>query len=230
MTTFKLTLSAALAASLLVTPEARAANDLTTPTAFTKMMAMFDIDEEKADRYWRLYGFIADGSMARPEAFENYGAPVEPEVRMEVDLTLVDPPLQPTPQLNDEPVHADTAIMVEPSILAACGMSQPTAYFAFDSAKVSSGFDPMLRILVDCMSDYPLDDARLNITGHADPRGPEEYNRELGLERANAVARELGSYGFDLERVDTYSWGESQAPEDPEQWDEARRVVIRLDR
>ena len=44
MTTFKLTLSAALVASLMVTPEARADESLSTPAAFTQMLALIDVD------------------------------------------------------------------------------------------------------------------------------------------------------------------------------------------
>ena len=168
--------------------------------------------------------------MMRPGAFENYGAPVESEVRAEIDLAVVEPPVRMTPEPVDEPEYENTAIFIEPSLLAACGMSQPTAYFALDSAKLSMATDPMINVLVNCMDEYPLDDARLTITGHADPRGPEEYNRELGLDRANALARKLVEYGLNEDRIDTYSWGEAKASDDPEDWNTDRRVVIRLDK
>lgn len=53
-------------------------------------------------------------------------------------------------------------------------------------------------------------DVYIEIQGHTDSRGSEEYNERLGLDRAESVRRYLSSqHGFALHRMSTISYGES---------------------
>jgi peptidoglycan-associated lipoprotein len=54
----------------------------------------------------------------------------------------------------------------------------------------------------------------LEIDGHCDQRGTEEYNRSLGERRALALREELVRLGVEASRVDTVSFGEDR-PVDP---------------
>lgn len=69
----------------------------------------------------------------------------------------------------------------------------------------------------------------LEIQGHTDATGDEEYNEELGEARAEAVRRFLSRDGIALNRMATISYGEAApvAPNDtPEGRAQNRRVAI----
>ena len=55
---------------------------------------------------------------------------------------------------------------------------------------------------------------RVQIEGHCDERGTEEYNLHLGERRANSVKQYLVKSGLDAARLFTISYGESR-PVDP---------------
>src|SRR5690606_869234 len=55
--------------------------------------------------------------------------------------------------------------------------------------------------------DHP--ERRLLIEGHTDSRGPEEYNRALSEDRANAVRDALVDRGIDASRIQTEGLGEA---------------------
>jgi len=70
----------------------------------------------------------------------------------------------------------------------------------------------------------------IEIQGHTDSTGPEEYNVELGLRRATAVLRYLNmQHGFALHRMSVISYGETKPVVDndgPENRARNRRVVL----
>lgn len=124
----------------------------------------------------------------------------------------------------------EDAIMIDPTLAAACDLPDPKVYFATDSAELRDTADTALNRLATCLREPPLDDEPLVLVGRADPRGTASYNRELGLDRANAVAAALEARGLSKDRITTYSRGEADASDDPEAWQRDRRVRIRLDR
>ena len=69
----------------------------------------------------------------------------------------------------------------------------------------------------------------LEIQGHTDARGGEDFNEKLGQERADAVRRFLNQQGIALNRMATISYGKD-SPVAPNDTDEGRaqnrRVVI----
>ena len=73
-------------------------------------------------------------------------------------------------------------------------------------------------------------DVFVEIQGHTDSTGSEEYNRKLGLERAEAVRRYLNhGHGFALHRLSVISYGESEPAVDNdtrENRSRNRRVVL----
>ena len=81
--------------------------------------------------------------------------------------------------------------------------------FGFDRAELS---DEARAALAQFASDIKSknEDVFIEIQGHTDSIGPEEYNEKLGLERAEAVRRYLGrEEGFALHRISVISYGES---------------------
>ena len=70
----------------------------------------------------------------------------------------------------------------------------------------------------------------IEIQGHTDSTGPEAYNQQLGLERAETVRRYLSHHhGFALHRLSVISYGESEpmvANDTRENRSRNRRVVL----
>lgn len=68
---------------------------------------------------------------------------------------------------------------------------------------------------------------KVQIQGHCDERGTEEYNLALGDRRAQMVREYLSSLGIASEKLDTISYGESRPFENwhnEEAWRENRRA------
>ena len=68
---------------------------------------------------------------------------------------------------------------------------------------------------------------KVQIQGHCDERGTEEYNLALGDRRARMVREYLNSLGIDGARLDTISYGESRpfaTQHNEDAWSENRRA------
>jgi peptidoglycan-associated lipoprotein len=92
-------------------------------------------------------------------------------------------------------------------------MVAQSVHFDFDRAEIRSGedaqiLDEKLRVL---QANPGL---TIEITGHADERGSDEYNLALGNRRAIAAKQYLTTRGIDASRIATRSMGEEQ-PLDP---------------
>jgi peptidoglycan-associated lipoprotein len=99
-----------------------------------------------------------------------------------------------------------------------------TVYFDFDSSAVKSGEKSKISAVADYLKANTQD--AVEIEGHCDERGTEEYNRSLGERRALALREQLVTLGVDATRVDTISFGKDR-PADPGHnkaaWEKNRR-------
>jgi peptidoglycan-associated lipoprotein len=140
------------------------------------------------------------------------------------------PPPEPEPPLEkpgDDP--RQSTINVSDEIKAACGITDAEAKFAFDSALVRRGDQPVLNKLVTCFTTGKLSGRTMRLVGHADPRGEEEYNMVLGGKRADNVKVYLVSQGLSDGQAETTSRGEMDADgTDESGWAEDRRVDVVL--
>ena len=106
-----------------------------------------------------------------------------------------------------------------------------TAHFAFDSAVVRADDKPKVAAVADYLKNNTQD--AVEIEGHCDERGTEEYNRALGERRALALRTELVSLGIDPGRIDTISFGKDR-PVDPghdeSAWKQNRRGEFILEK
>jgi len=66
--------------------------------------------------------------------------------------------------------------------------------FDFNSAVVKPEYHPLLERVADILKENP--GLRVEIQGHTDSIGPEEYNMQLSKERAQAVADYLAGHGI----------------------------------
>ncbi|MEM1383601.1 MAG: OmpA family protein [Pseudomonadota bacterium] len=80
--------------------------------------------------------------------------------------------------------------------------------FATDSAKIQQGFRPPLRNVGNTLNQFPQ--SYLDVVGHTDSTGSEQYNQRLSERRANSVANFLSRTGVDRRRMATFGQGESQ--------------------
>lgn len=145
------------------------------------------------------------------------------------------PPPQPAETQNIQMVALDEdpnsesrgSISIDPEIARVCNL--PTAYFAFDSSDIRGDAAHVLDVLAACLTDGELSSRRLKIVGHADPRGPVDYNFALGQRRAGSVESYLNEQGVPTSRIQSASMGELEAKgEDEAGWAEDRKVEILL--
>ena len=97
-------------------------------------------------------------------------------------------------------------------------------HFGFDSSSLKSSEKSKVAAVAEFLKSNPA--AAVEVEGHCDERGTEEYNRSLGERRALTVREELVRLGIEPNRVDTVSYGEDR-PANPEHnetaWRENRR-------
>lgn len=150
-------------------------------------------------------------------------------------VAVVEPPPPPPPpepepplkKLGDDPRRSN--INVSDEIKVACGISDAEAKFAFDSARVRRGDQPVLNKLVQCFTVGKLQGRTLRLVGHADARGESEYNMVLGGKRADNVKRYLVAQGLSDRQSETTSRGEMDSTgTDESGWAEDRRVDVIL--
>ncbi len=79
--------------------------------------------------------------------------------------------------------------------------------FGFDQAALSSASRSTLNDLITILNKYP--DTNLQVDGHTDSKGAENYNQGLSERRADAVATYLLDNGITSSRVSTKGWGET---------------------
>lgn len=101
--------------------------------------------------------------------------------------------------------------------------------FAYDQADIRPEMRPILDQIAATLRDYPQ--TTVDVIGHADSRGSDEYNQALSERRAAAVATYLMDRGVMRERMFVAGRGESQ-PKASNETDagraENRRVEIVL--
>jgi len=80
--------------------------------------------------------------------------------------------------------------------------------FDFNSAHIKSTFQTPLNKIADIMSRYP--ETQILVVGHTDNVGSDQYNFDLSLRRANAVADYLIMRGVNTSRMGTEGHGEME--------------------
>jgi len=138
------------------------------------------------------------------------------------------PPPAPAPPAVAEPTPVQP---VSPPPVKASGnddlaalLSRPISHFAFDKALLTSEDEQQLQTLADALKANPS--ARIQIAGNCDERGTEEYNLQLGQQRAAAAKRYLTDLGIEPARLETISYGKDRPLEpghDEQAWAANRR-------
>ena len=98
-------------------------------------------------------------------------------------------------------------------------------HFDFDKFDIRPGNAVILKENAEILKKYLK--VKIQIEGHCDERGTNEYNLALGERRANSIKNYLVSLGISPDRISTISYGEEK-PLDPghneEAWGKNRRA------
>ena len=140
------------------------------------------------------------------------GKPVPAELQTGASL-----PATSTAPLAASPVP-ETPIKMDPVGLR----TQRSVYF-----DLKADYDPALRAHARYLAEHPR--ARVRIEGNADERGSPEYNRRLGLKRAENVLAALASHGASNKQLKLKTLGESNPKKtghDEASWAENRRSDV----
>jgi len=118
-------------------------------------------------------------------------------------------------------------VKVEPTPEPVKALEFEKAYFRYNDAALSSSAKDALKKGVDLLLTRP--EVKINVDGHCDERGTDEYNMELGWKRAYAVRDYLKKMGIDEGRLFPASYGRSRPAAvgtDEGTWNRNRRVEL----
>ena len=79
--------------------------------------------------------------------------------------------------------------------------------FGFDRSDLNPGAQTNLNKLVNILQKYP--DTDIQIIGHTDSKGSDDYNQGLSQRRSSAVATYLSGQGITSSRISTKGMGET---------------------
>ncbi len=133
--------------------------------------------------------------------------------------SIVSSPVEAAPPVEEtvtDPAPVDEAPVT---------LSLDAVYFDYDSYALNSDSRGALESIAQSLNSQP--GVRIQIEGHCDERGSNEYNLALGEKRARAVEEYLISMGVDASRLSTISYGEERpAVEgmDESSWSRNRRA------
>jgi len=97
-------------------------------------------------------------------------------------------------------------------------------HFEFDKYDIRPGDAGTLKENAALLMNYPK--VKIQVEGHCDERGTNEYNLALGERRANAAKKYLLSLGISADRISSISYGEEKpldAGHNEEAWSKNRR-------
>lgn len=127
-------------------------------------------------------------------------------------------------QVKEEP---EPIVKEEPAPEPAKPLEFGKSYFSYNQSSLSSSAKAELKKAADLLLANP--DAKINVDGHCDERGTDEYNMDLGWKRAYAARDYLKKMGIDESRLFPASYGRSRPAvtgTDESAWGKNRRVEI----
>jgi peptidoglycan-associated lipoprotein len=108
------------------------------------------------------------------------------------------------PAITNDPIPPSS----EPPLASAPATGLETIYFDFDSYTINAGAQTTLRNIAASLKSQGQ--AKIQIEGHCDERGSNEYNLALGERRARAIQEFLVSEGLSASSLSTISYGEER--------------------
>lgn len=127
-----------------------------------------------------------------------------------VEETTTSKPLPPP--VTSENIPLPSRDLIEGMIPDRETFKANTVYFDFDRSAIKPSERSKIDAVANVLKSKPQ--TKVQIEGHCDERGTEEYNRSLGERRALAVREYLINTGIEANRIFTISYGEDR-PADP---------------
>jgi peptidoglycan-associated lipoprotein len=112
---------------------------------------------------------------------------------------------KPVPQKETTPAYQEPASPSVTQAQAVALLKKTPIYFAFDRYDLDSVARADLQAKADLLKKYP--GVKVQIEGHCDSRGTEEYNLALGERRARAAYDYLLMLGVRPAQLATHSYG-----------------------
>lgn len=116
------------------------------------------------------------------------------------------------PAAGDAPLRAPSAMEAMSRGIAAVtppGAALQDVYYDFDSTDLATDAQAILKQNADWLKNNP--ESRVEVEGHCDDLGSNEYNLALGAKRAQSAKEFLVNQGIAPERLVTISYGK-EAP------------------
>jgi peptidoglycan-associated lipoprotein len=157
---------------------------------------------------WSWYTLCALGLLA--SAFLT-GCPKKPTNTAEVPAAQVKPPSTPSaPSPKAETPAIETPAIREQEIVGGGKIiaALKPVYFDFDKSDIRDDMKPVLKENAKWLSTNTA--LKVQIEGHCDERGTNEYNLALGERRASSIKRYLAALGVKADRLSTISYGEER--------------------
>lgn len=184
---------------------------------------------ERAPRWFACGGLLfllgaCSGERAAPKTASNA------EDRTTVAVTP--PPVTQARVEHNEATADATDVNVSEEIRRQCQLPEAPAdapKFNTDEAALTDRGRDTLQHVARCLSEGPMQGRAVTIIGRADPRGTEEHNQELAMNRAQSARDYLVAYGVSEGQIQVVSHGEGGAEGTNEAtWALDRRVDIEV--
>lgn len=149
-------------------------------------------------------------------------------------------PAAAPPTAEATPVKQETAsipaspnVAVSDELAKKCSLkfanTEAAPKFGYDASELLPADRDLLDQIAQCLIKGPLDGKNVQLVGHTDPRGTDEYNLGLGTRRADTVRSYLQRLGVPAARISPTTRGEVDASgKDEPGWQRDRRVDLQL--
>ncbi len=124
-----------------------------------------------------------------------------------------------------QPPKAEEIMILPPEESDAAFSEMGMVYFAYDKSEITADFEEVIQKNYEWIYQNP--DVQIQLEGHCDERGTNEYNLALGERRAKAVFDYLVSLGANLSQFTIVSFGEERPAvygSNESSWRQNRRV------
>lgn len=155
---------------------------------------------------WNVSTLIALGLVA--SAWLLTGCPKQATKPSEMPSASSAPPPAPAPKAEAPPIETPSVGEQEIAGAGTPITAMKTVYFDYDKSEIREDMKPVLQADADWLSTNTA--VKVQIEGHCDERGTNEYNLALGQRRADAVKRYLIALGVSAGRLSTISYGEER--------------------
>jgi outer membrane protein OmpA-like peptidoglycan-associated protein len=187
--------------------------------------------QERAQRWLACGGLVlllgaCSGERAAPKTASN--------AEDRTTLTVTPPAVSEARVESTEGNDDATDVNVSEELRSQCQVPEAPAdapKFNFDEAALTPRGRDTLQHVARCLSEGPMQGRAVTIIGRADPRGTEQYNQELAMDRARSARDYLVAYGVSEGQIQLVSHGEGGAEGTNEAtWALDRRVDIEVAR